>query len=80
MSDISSLEREIEATRVRLGSTIDQLIHRASPKTVARREVALVKGYFVDDSGQPRKDNIAKVAGGLAGAVALMVVVRIVVR
>ena len=39
MSDqVSSLEREIEQTRERLAATIDQLLHRASPKTIAKRE------------------------------------------
>ena len=38
----------MEATRERLAATIDQLVYRASPKTIARREVASVKGFFVD--------------------------------
>jgi hypothetical protein len=76
---VSSLENEIEQTRERLGATIDQLVHRASPKTIARREIASVKAYFVDASGNPRQDNIIKVAGGVIGAIALMVIVRKVV-
>lgn len=81
MSDqVSSLENEIEQTRERLGATIDQLVHRASPKTIASREVASIKAYFVDASGAPRQDNIIKVAGGVAGAVALFVIVRRIVR
>ena len=77
---VSSLEREIEQTRDRLAATIDQLVHRASPKTIVKREVASVKGYFVDPSGAPRQDNIIKVVGGVAGVVALFVLVRRVVR
>ncbi|MCW2826826.1 MAG: hypothetical protein JWQ67_442 [Marmoricola sp.] len=81
MSDqVSSLENEIEQTRERLGATIDQLVHRASPKTIARREIASVKAYFVDPSGAPRQDNILKVAGGVAGVVVLFVIVRKLVR
>ncbi|MCW2806625.1 MAG: hypothetical protein JWQ93_580 [Marmoricola sp.] len=81
MSDqVSSLENEIEQTRERLGATIDQLVHRASPKTVARREIASVKAYFVDPSGAPRQDNILKVAGGVAGVVVLFAIVRKLVR
>lgn len=77
MSDqVSSLEREIEQTRERLAATIDQLLHRASPKTIAQREVASVKGYFVDPSGAPRQDNILKVAGGVAVAVTFFLLVR----
>ncbi len=77
MSDqVSSLENEIEQTRERLGATIDELVYRASPKTIVRREIASVKAYFVDPSGAPRQDNILKVAGGVVGVVALFAVVR----
>ena len=73
----SALEAEMEATRERLATTIDQLVHRASPKTIARREITSIKGYFVDlGTGQPRTDNILKVAGGVLGVVVLLVVVR----
>jgi hypothetical protein len=75
--ETTSLEREMEATRERLASTIDQLVHRANPKTIARREITSIKGYFVDlESGQPRTDNILKVAGGVLGVVVLFAVVR----
>ena len=77
MSDqVSSLEKDIEQTRERLAATIDQLVFRASPKTIARREVASVKAFFVDAQGAPRTDNITKVVGGIVGVVALFVVVR----
>jgi len=73
---VSSLESEIEQTRERLGATIDELVYRASPKTIVRREIASVKAYFVDPSGAPRQDNILKVAGGVVGVVALFVIIR----
>ena len=79
MSDVESprsIEREMEETRDRLASTIDQLVHRTSPKTVVRREVATVKAVFVDAEGNPRTENILKVVGGVAGFVALLVVIR----
>ena len=71
-----ALESEIEATRERLASTIDQLVYRASPKTIARREVASMRAVFVDGQGQPRTDNILKAAGAVVGFVALVVVLR----
>ena len=77
---VSSLENEIEQTRERLGATIDQLVYRASPKTIVRREVATVKAHFVDPSGAPRQDNIIKVVGGVAAVVALFVIVRKIVK
>ena len=81
MSDqVSSLEREIEQTREHLGATIDQLLYRASPKTIVRREIASIRGFFVDPSGAPRTDNILKLAGGAVGAVALFVIARKIVK
>ena len=74
-----SIEREMEQTRQRLAQNIDQLLYRASPKTIARRQMAAVKAYFVDPSGAPRNENIAKVAGGVAGVAVLFVVIRKIV-
>ena len=67
----------MEVTRDRLADTIDQLVHRTSPKTIARREITSLKGYFVDlRTGQPRTTNILKVAGGVVGFAVLVAVVR----
>jgi hypothetical protein len=77
----TSIEREIEETRERLAHTIDELLHRASPKTIVSREVTSIKQYFLDPAtGSPRTDNILKVAGGVIGAVALFVTIRRVAR
>lgn len=76
-NELSALEHEIEETRERLAHTIDELLHRASPKTIVSREVTTIKAHFVDSTtGQPRTDNILKVAGGVIGAIALFVVIR----
>ena len=75
--ETTALEVEMEVTRERLADTIDQLVHRASPKTIARREITSIKGYFVDlRTGQPRTTNILKVVGGVVGAAVLFAVVR----
>lgn len=77
MSDqVSSLEHDIEETRERLAATIDELVHRVSPKTIAQRETARIKGYFVDADGAPRQDNILKVVGGVVAVVGLLALVR----
>ena len=79
--ELSSLEREIEETRQRLAATIDQLAHRAHPKTIVGREVTTVKSHFVDlDTGAPRTDNILKVAGGVVGVIVLFAIIRKVTR
>ena len=74
---MSALEREIEATRERLASTIDQLAYRARPKTIIGRQVTTVKSRFVDlDTGAPRTDNILKAVGAVVGAVVVFALVR----
>jgi uncharacterized protein DUF3618 len=75
-----SIEHDIEATRDRLAETIDQLVVRTSPKNIVRREIATVRGTFVDAYGNPRTENILKAVGGVAGVVALLVLIRRVSR
>lgn len=77
--ELSSIESDMEVTRERLAGTIDELVHRASPKVIARREVNQVKGFFIDPQGAPRVDNILKVAGGVAGVVLVFTVIRRIV-
>ena len=76
---LSSIENEIEVTRARLASTIDELVYRTSPKTIAKREVSALKGYFVGPQG-PRTENIAKVVGGVAAIAVAFVVLRKIVK
>ena len=77
--ETATLEAQMEATRERLAGTIDQLMYRASPKTIVRREIRSIRGFFVDPSGSPRTDNILKVGGGVVGAIALFVIARKIV-
>ena len=79
--EADDLAREIEETRERLAVTIDQLLYRSSPKTIVSREVASVKGYYVDAaSGEPRTDNILKTVGVVVGTIAVFVLLRRVTR
>ena len=76
-NETSRLGQEIEETRERLAGTIDQLIHRSSPKTIVGREISSLKARFVDPkTGQPRTDNILKVVGAVVGTVTVIVVIR----
>jgi hypothetical protein len=75
-----AIERDIEEVRDRLAHTIDELVHRTNPKTIVRREVNTVKGFFVGPDGNPRTENILKVAAGVVGFVGLLVVIRRVSR
>ncbi|MCX6395457.1 MAG: DUF3618 domain-containing protein [Propionibacteriales bacterium] len=78
--NLSSIESDIELTRERLASTIDQLAYRTSPKTIAKREVNQIKGFFVDPNGVPRQDNILKAVGGVAGVVVVFALIRKIVK
>ena len=76
-NELSDLEHEIQETRERLATTIDQLLYRAHPKTIVSREVSSIKAHYRDPlSGQPRTDNILKTVGGIVGVIVLFVVVR----
>jgi Protein of unknown function (DUF3618) len=80
-NELSSLEREIEETRQRLAHTIDQLTYRAHPKTIVGREVTTIKSHFVDlETGEPRTDNILKVAAGVVGTLVVLAVIRKIAR
>ena len=73
----SALEREIEETRERLAGTIDELLYRSNPRTIVSREVAGLKAFFVDPaSGQPRTENILKVAAGVVGTIVVFALIR----
>ena len=77
----AGIEREIEETRERLAGTIDELIYRANPKTIVGRQVAQVKAFFVDQAtGEPRTENILKVAAGVVGTIAVFALIRKVTR
>lgn len=79
--DVSSLETEITETRERLSHTVDELLYRVHPKTIVSREVSSVKARFVDEeTGEPKTDAILKVVAGVVGTVALLVVIRKIVR
>ena len=77
--NLNEIEAEIEQTRERLAASIDQLAYRAHPKTIASRQVASVRSFFLDADGAPRQDNIIKVVGGVVGVIVAIRVLRKVV-
>lgn len=80
-NNLSALEREVEEARESLAVSLDQLLYRVHPKTIASREVSALKAHFVDPvTGEPRTDNILKVVGGVVGVVAFFALVRKVAR
>lgn len=70
------LEHEIETTRDRLADTLDELLFRIKPKTIAQRKVEETRAHFVDAQGRMRTEKVVAVAGAAVGVVAFFVVVR----
>ena len=71
---------EIEETRERLAYTIDALIDRTSPRTIARRSLANLRGRFVDETGSPRLETIVPLVGVAVAVIGAIVVIRRLVR
>ncbi|MFF1817998.1 DUF3618 domain-containing protein [Kribbella sp. NPDC058245] len=70
------IEADIAATRARLASTVDELVDRAHPKNVAKRQVEQAKSQVFDETGQLRTQKLVAVAGAVAGVVAILLVIR----
>jgi Protein of unknown function (DUF3618) len=68
---------DLESSRVRLASTIDQLTYRVQPTTIVKRRLDDIRAQFVDANGALRKDKIVIVASVAVGFVALRVVARL---
>ena len=75
-ADSDELVSEIDVIRERLADTVDALIDRTNPKTIARRTLADVKDHFVEPDGSPRLGVILPIAGGAAAVVAAIIVIR----
>ena len=71
-----AIQAEMESTRNRLADTIDQLVFRANPKTIAQRHIDEIRARFVDVNGNPRTDEIARIGSAALGALAVLVVIR----
>jgi Protein of unknown function (DUF3618) len=56
------IERDIEATRERLATTVDELATRVKPKNLARAAGETARAQVVDPSGALRTDRVAMVA------------------
>lgn len=74
MTDYRSPEeiaKDVEATRERLVSNLDDLVARAQPETVAKAQLDKVKAFYVDEFGGVRADRVAKTAGVILGLAVL---------
>ncbi|MGI9085855.1 MAG: DUF3618 domain-containing protein [Aeromicrobium sp.] len=79
-SETDELVDEIEQIRLRLAGTVDQLVDRAHPKSIARRSIQNVKSRFVDEQGSPRFETIVPVVAGTAAVITAFVLIRRLTR
>jgi anti-sigma factor RsiW len=70
------IEADIAATRARLASTVDELVDRANPRNVARREVEKAKAQVFDERGQLRTQKIVAIGGAAVGVIGLLLLIR----
>ena len=76
----AQIESDLAVTRHRLSGTVDSLVDTLNPKNIARRIVGSIVDPFTHDDGSPDLKKIAPVAGGVVGAVGLLVGLRMLVR
>ena len=70
------IEADIAATRARLASTVDELVDRAHPRNVAKRQVEQAKAQVFDERGQLRTQKLVAVGGALVGIVGMLLMIR----
>ncbi|CAB4849849.1 unannotated protein [freshwater metagenome] len=70
---VAEIEAELDATRARLSSRLDDLQSYVSPRNVAERQVRRIKNSFVDEYGGIRPERV--LVAGLA-AIAILVGLR----
>ena len=70
---LAEIERDIEETRARLATSIDELADRVSPKNVAKRgAVKAARLTVVDETGEPRTTRIAAIGAALLAVVGVV--------
>jgi hypothetical protein len=73
------ISAEIAETRNRLAGTIDQLVYRVQPKTIASRQLAALKASLRHEDGSFDTARVAKVVVGVVGVVAVIFAIRKIV-
>lgn len=77
---VAELEAEIAVTRARLATTVDELVTRAQPKEIARRQGENARLAFIDatrtQDGNLRVERIAGVVGALLAVIVAIGLLR----
>jgi hypothetical protein len=66
------IERELAEATQRLAARVDELVHRVSPRQLARRGVADLKAKVVGPDGRPKAEIVGAAIGALAGIAVLV--------
>ncbi len=67
--ETTKLAADIDATRTRLVSNLEEIVERAQPEKVINNQVQKVKDFYLDEFGGVRMDRAAKTAGIFAAIV-----------
>jgi anti-sigma factor RsiW len=70
------IEAEIAETRARLASTVDELVDRAHPKNVAKRQVEQAKAQVFDERGELRTQKLVAVGAAAVGVIGMLIMIR----
>ncbi|HEU4947769.1 MAG TPA: DUF3618 domain-containing protein [Kribbella sp.] len=70
------IEADIAATRARLASTVDELIDKAHPKNVAKRQVEHAKAQVFDETGSLRTEKLVAIGGAALAVIGVLLVIR----
>jgi hypothetical protein len=73
---MSEIEAELDATRARLAGRIDDLQSYVAPRNIADRQMAKVKGVFVDEYGGIKPDRVLIAVGVVAALVGVSLLRR----
>ena len=74
------IEADMNATRERLAATLAQLQDTVeetfAPRNILNRQVAKVRGYYIDEYGAVRPERVAKTVGIVVATVVVIKVTR----
>lgn len=70
------IEADIAAARARLASTVDELVDKAHPKNVAKRQVEQAKAQVFDVDGNLRTQKLVAVGGAMVGLIGALLLLR----
>lgn len=70
------IEADIAATRARLAATVDELVDKAHPKNVARRQVESARAQVFDADGRLRTQKLIAVGGAAVGVIGFLLLLR----